>query len=261
MTQPNFMLRFSGANVHPAALSLGDLAELLESIEQLFINVALQAEPSLDTEKVHVSLMDVRAGSVGLGFASTLAPPNEAATIEIITDAISGRKYARIPAAAIRHLRTIDEYVKQRKWTASWHVGNELTPLAVIAPDVDLGLPQLEIFNGETVEYGKLMRVGGTPAKLRIRFLDGRSLSCVATERVAKDAGGLLYEVIGMRGQAEWDANTMSLLSFRVDSLEPYREKSFQSAMDRLRDAMHGGWETVEDVNEAIRELRGGPDE
>lgn len=261
MPTPNFLLRLSGRDAEPSALALGELAELLESIEQLFENVALEAEPALDMGKMRVSLVDVRAGSIGLGFSSNLAPANEIQTLRIITDAITQRRYTQVPAAAIRPLRTLDDYVKRSRWTATWHIGHDQTPLAIIAPDVDLGLPQLEIISGETVEYGELTRVGGTPAKLRVRFLSGRALSCIASERVAKEAGMFLYDVIGMRGLAEWDANTMSLISFRVDALEPYRDTSIATAVQRLRDVARGGWDTVADVNTAIRELRGEPDE
>lgn len=257
MTQPNFMLRFSGANVQPSALSLGDLADLLESIEQLFINVAVEMESTIDPDLVKVSLVDVRAGSVGLGFASNLMPNNEISTIRIISDAITNRQYARVPSSAIRPLRAIDAYVKQSKWTATLHEGASQIPLATIRPDVDLGLPQLETVSGESVIYGVLTRVGGTPAKLRVRTLEGRPLSCFASERVAKLAGGMLYDTVGMRGQAEWDANTFTIVSFRVDEMEPYRETGIAAAMAKLREAVHGGWDDFDDVNGAVREARG----
>ena len=77
-----------------------------------------------------------------------------------------------------------------------------------------------------TILYGVLIRIGGyTRPRAYMQFLDGRKLSCgIANRSVAMTMAAYLYQSVGVRGVAEWDARDRSLLSFYIQEMLPNRD-------------------------------------
>ncbi len=155
-------------------------------------------------------------------------------------------------------MREIYDYAEERQAIIGLYsfANDKSSLLAEIRPDVDLNLPLLNIIRGNTVIYGKLTRVGGTPPKARLKLLNGEAISCIVSEQLAKRIGNRLYEIVGLAGEAKWDADDYALLHFKAHGIAPYEEGSLKEAVRQLRDSAGNAWQNVEDVEDSIEALR-----
>lgn len=109
---------------------------------------------------------------------------------------------------------------------------------------------------GETTLYGKIKRVGGEDPTILFKPFDGNPLSCKTTKELAKEAGALLYSIVGINGIAEWDSDTLQIKDFKILEFTPYRETPIQKAFNGLREII-GDWiDGIEDVESFCNELR-----
>ena len=86
-------------------------------------------------------------------------------------------------------------------------------------------------------------------------------VSCRLNEDLAKELGTHLYAVVGLRGQATWDAKDHSLAYFRVEEILPFENVGAASAAYALNDAVQGSYDAVKDVPGFVRKLRGEDEE
>lgn len=252
-----FELKIEGKDLVPSQLSIHELTDLLLAIERAVVKTAIHAEHGLDEDEAVVSLVDIGEGSTRLRFASEM--PATTTAFVILSRAIADRSYANLPSPAIDALREIYDYAEKREAIVGFYApeNGHYRRVAEIRADVDLNLPELDIVRGNTVVYGKLTRIGGNPPKARLKLLNGEAISCFVSEKLAKRIGNRLYEVIGLAGEAKWDADDYSLLHFRAQDIAPYEESSLTQAIKELRDAGSSAWQEVKDVDAFIDELRG----
>ena len=251
-----FELKLQGKDLVPSELSVHELTDLLLAVERAVVKTAIHNEQSLDEDEATISLVGIAEGSTSLRFASAL-PATTTAFLQI-GNAISTRSYADLPSATIDALREIYEYSEQREAVIGFYSSDNSHShlLAEIRSDVDLKLPLVDIVRGTTTVYGKLTRVGGNPPKARLKLLDGEAISCFVSERLAKRIGNRLYEVIGLAGEAKWDADDYALLSFKAHDITLYEESTLQQAIKELKESAGTAWQDVKDVNAFIDELR-----
>lgn len=256
MAIATFDIAFTETPIPVESISSNDLGEMIGEVETAVALVAAKMHPEIDAEKVRVGLIGVKPKAVEYTFASTT--PDVIGAIDQIIASLDARSYQSVPARALRSLKGIDAFRRELGAGIQWSRDGS-TRMARINQTDDLELPELEILSGETVIYGQLTRAGGTPPKLRLRLQDGTPLSVITTEALARSAGGLLYEPIGLRGRAEWDVNSATVISFRADELLPYRQKSAVETVKRLREAtaaIQSDWDTLEGGDALIREMR-----
>lgn len=253
-----FELKLQGKDLVPSELSIHELTDLLLAVERAVVKTAIHNERGLDEDEAIVSLVGIAEGSTSLRFASAL-PATLTAFLQIGT-AISTRSYTNLPSPAIEALREIYRYSEERQAVIGFYAydNSHSRQLAEIRPDVDLNLPLVDIVRGNTVVHGKLTRVGGNPPKARLKLLNGEAISCFVSEQLAKRIGNRLYEVIGLAGEAKWDAGDYSLLSFKANDITLYEESTLQQAVKELRESAGAAWQDVPDVNAFIDELRRG---
>ena len=251
-----FSIRFVGEDAKPAAMDIGDLAEMLLSIEQVVAATVGQQMPEIDTSKLMVGLVGIQNKSIGLRFTAAAIV---SAALALVGSAVTQRDYEDVPVRAIAGLRAIDQYSKERGWSVEMYRGKNSEPFCTIPADRDIYLPVLKTLTGRTTLYGKLQRVGGVRPRAWLRLLNGGSLSVDMTEGLAKQMSGRLYEVIGLNGEAEWHSDTLTVLSMRADGLAPFEDATLTSAIDELEAALGDGW-IGGDVDAAVRDLRGEPE-
>jgi len=253
-----FELKLEGKNLVPSELSVHELTDLLLAVERAVVKTAIHLQEGLDEEQAVVSLVSIAAGSTSLRFASAL--PATTTAFARIGQAISSRVYTDLPSHTIEALREIYDYSLERQAVIGFysHENSHSTLLAEIRSDVDLNLPLINVVRGNTVVYGRLTRIGGNPPKARITQLNGEAISCFVSEQLAKRIGNRLYEVIGLAGDAKWDADDYSLLNFKASEITPYEETPVKQAVKELRESAGLAWQDVKDVNGFIDELRRG---
>jgi hypothetical protein len=251
-----FELKLQGKDLVPSELSVHELTDLLLAIERAVVKTALHSQQGLDEDETYIALVGVAEGSTTLRFTSAL-PATSNAFLQI-GNALSSRSYSELPSPAIEALREISDYSEEREAIIGFYSSDNSHPhlLAEIRPDVDLKLPLVDVVHGTTTVYGKLTRVGGNPPKARITLLNGEAISCFVSEKLAKRIGNRLYEVIGLSGDAKWDADDYALLSFKAHDIAPYEETTLQQAVKELKESAGSAWQNVKDVNAFIDELR-----
>lgn len=253
-----FGLKLEGKDLLPSKLSVHELTDLLLAVERAVVKTAIHLQPGLDEEQAVISLVEIAEGSTSLQFASAL--PATTTAFQRIGQAISSRSYTELPSVTIDALREIHKYSQERQALIGFYLyeNSQRTRLAEIRFDVDLNLPLINRVRSNTVIYGRLTRVGGNPPKARITQLNGEAISCFVSEQLAKRIGNRLYEVIGLAGEAEWDADDYSLLYFKANDITPYEETAIKAAIKELRESAGPAWDRVKDVNAYIEELRRG---
>lgn len=253
-----FGLKLEGKDLLPSKLSIHELTELLLAFERAVVKTAIHLKPGLDEEQAVISLIGISEGSTSLQFASAL--PEATTAFQQIGQAISLRSYTELPSVTIEALREIHKYSQEKQAFISFYLyeNSHRIRLAEIRFDVDLNLPLINRVRGNTVIYGRLTRVGGNPPKARITQLNGEAISCFVSEQLAKRIGNRLYEVIGLAGEAEWDADDYSLLYFKANDITPYEETPVKMAIRELRESAGPAWDRIKDVNAYIEELRRG---
>lgn len=253
-----FELKLEGNNLVPSELSVHELADLLLAVERAVVKTAIHLEHTVDEDEAEISLIGISEGSTRLQFASLFAAAITA--FSVLGHAIATRTYTALPSPAIEALREIYDYAEERQAVIGLYsiANDQFSRLAEIRPDVDLNLPLLDIVRGNTVVYGKLTRVGGTPPKARLKLLNGEAISCFVSEQLAKRIGNRLYEVIGLAGEARWDADDYALLHFKAHDIASYEEGSVREAVKQLRDSAGDAWQDVDDVDGLIEALRRG---
>jgi hypothetical protein len=252
-----FELKLEGRDLDPTRLSIHELTDLLLAVERAVVKTARQVEPGLDEDETVVSLVDIGEGSTRLRFATSVDAVTTA--FGLLTQAIAERSFSEIPAPAIDALQEIHKYAQDSEAVVAFYTGEpgHFVRVAEIRPDLDLNFPLIDVVRGTTVIYGKLTRVGGNPPKARLKLLNNEAISCFVSEKLAKRIGNRLYEVIGLTGEARWDADDYSLLSFRAADIAAYEEAPLTQAIRELRDASPTAWQHVENPDAFIEELRG----
>ncbi len=256
--KPIFQLRFTGGGVTPTNVPLHELAELLLAAELAITSIALHRNPSLDPESVVVGLVQIEERSLGLQFSSN-APDVVLPAFHDLAERIGGGRFSGLPGKSIRALRTIAEFTSTRNCRAQfWNSSSQNGPLAEISPGFEAQLPEPRFIRGETTVFGILERVGGVEPRARLRLPDREVVSCYVSESLARELGPHLYSEIGLRGFATWDATDHSLAYFRAEDLVPFEGGPVKATFNELRQHMGGAYDTVPDVVEFVRELRGG---
>jgi hypothetical protein len=127
--------------------------------------------------------------------------------------------------------------------------------VAVLTPDTDIQ-PPLPL-KGETVVYGTVMRVGGKKPRLMFQpvGLDHVKYSDV-TRPLARQLATKLYQVVGLRGIAQWDAQTFELDELEVEEVIDYVPIPVSEAFEGLSNLIGKYYADIDDVEDYVANLR-----
>lgn len=253
-----FQLRFTGGGVNPAIVPARELAELIIAAEEAIASVALQRNPALNPDEIVVGLVQIEEQSLGLSFGSP-SPDVVGAAFTEIAVSVANRSFGGLPTKSLRGLRILADFNTTHHCRTQFWNGEPTAraPLAEMDVGFEMYLPEEHFIRGETVIYGKVERVGGVDPKVRVRVSEHEVVSCRLNEDLAKELGTHLYAVVGLRGQATWDANDHSLGYFRVEKILSFEAVGAAQGAMALKDAAHGAYDAVTDVPGFVRGLRG----
>lgn len=212
----------------------------------------LRAEVGEDTP-VLVSLTAIEEGSARL--VLTLAATALAATIGMKQALVTGN-YGRLPVRCQKKLADLSGYLIGRHWQA------ELSGLSpgrvVISAAKPIPAPERRTIKSATTIYGECVRVGGDTPKAAVRLVTTKKILNIDIDpEVARQLGNRLYDRIGIQGVATLDAATLEMLSFRGETILPYRGKAADPLASILAIAALSGdtWKGV-DPTEYVRQMR-----
>lgn len=252
-----FQLRFSGGDVKPSTVPAHELADLLVAAEQTLMSLVSDESTDFDPSALVVGLVAVHDSSLGLEFASNRPDVIEPA-FRRLTHAVRDRSFENFPSRGIAGLEVFGSFNARRNCRTLFFDDSDPqgAPVAVLPEDFLRVLPPRSRIRGETVIFGKVERVGGVEPKVRLRLSEHESFSCFISEPLARQLGPRLYEEVGLKGQATWDATDWSLLYFHGEEITPYEATPLTEAFTELRELAADSYSDLIDVEEHVRSLR-----
>ena len=249
-----FQFHFTGTDLFPKNIRAGEIAELLEAIEDVVFGTVVADHPQLSKDSLVVSLAQIQAGSLSLEFTSQLPEVVNPAFFRV-SEAIAKRDFDGLPAGAIEPLRKIVRFIKDYDGQADLiFVNGKPEVLASLTADIEL--PRAELISGETVIYGEIVRVGGVEPKVEIKTINERTLYCPFERELAARLGALLYHAVGLKGVAQWDSQTYELRGFTVQDITEYRRTSIIDAFAELSELAEKYYRDIDDVTGYVSSLR-----
>lgn len=249
-------LRLAGANMSPGKLRSKEIAELIESIEEMTASVVVSDDPKIKKDSIVVGLKAIKEGSIGLEFAPNLVELTMPATFRI-TRSIADNDFGTLPSSTMTALRKLSGFSRRHQCDVEFFAQNgNVQNLATITPDTQI--PNTYAFIGETTLYGVINRVGGAEPKIQFKTFDGQLLYCSTTQEIAKQAGNRLYKQVGLEGRAEWNSETLRIENFYVSAISNYEKVSPSVAFEELSRLVGDSFDEIIDVDSFVAEIRYG---
>jgi hypothetical protein len=126
--------------------------------------------------------------------------------------------------------------------------------LATLTPDFEI--PKPGYITGQTTIYGEVVRVGGVEPKVEIKTIAGQTLYCPFELKLASQLGALLYQLIGLDGDARWNTQSFEIEDFRVTGISEYRDISLIDAFQSLSAIAGRYYSDIDDVIGYVDDLR-----
>lgn len=246
----------TGEGMSPGKIRSKEIAEVIESVEDMIASMVIRDHPGLKKETVVIGLKSIRQGSIGLEFSPNLAELTIPAT-RCITKSIAENNFGILPSGTINSLRKLSAFTRRYQCNAEFFTQNGgLEPLAVLTPETQI--PDIYPFSGETTIHGEITRVGGAEPKVQFKTLDSQIIYCSTSKAIAKKAGAKLYTKVELRGLAEWNSETFEIESFHVIDISDYEQTSPSEAFEELARLIGDSFDNVEDVARLVSEIRYG---
>lgn len=259
-------VHLTGEDISPEKLSSRYIGGLIANIEEMLAPIIAENNPALklDESDVTIGLSRIKQGSYVMQFTSQYEKPL-AAAMHMATSAIAAQDYSNIPDKSIKAMEDIRKTIRKgfpHSEAEFWEINGQGRRLAVIGPDTEFTRPERDTFSGFTTLYGYLTGiVGEDPPHVHVRLINGEKKRFDVTRkdnlRVARQIAERLYTKVGLRGEATWYVDDLSLKAFRVVELTDYSGASVGEAFAELRKTLGPHWDDVEDVEAFIAEIRG----
>jgi hypothetical protein len=245
-------IRLRGKGISPGLIRSKEIAEILESVEDMVVAEALKADPTLLKEYIVVGIYAIEDRSIGLKFKTTMASvviPTFLATAE----AIGNENFDSLTPQTVKSLQVISSFSKKHSCNAIFGTGEQIE-IATITPDTQI--PSPTYIEGLSEIVGKVIRVGGKTPKAMIELTDGATMYCEVPENIAKELGHQLYSLARFYGQAKWDSKTLELEEFQIISVEEFKNMDSTSMFKELANILGEQFTNVKDVEGYVSSLR-----
>lgn len=247
-------IHFTGENISPESIRIGEIAVILDAIENVLLTVIAQEHEGLTKEILTIGLHNINAGSLGLQFTSKL-PEVVTPAFEQVATSIRSGVIENIPYESLNHFEKLLSFVKRHQAQADFIVLNgKSKTLATLTPDFEL--PKTVYITGQTTIYGEIVRVGGVEPKVEVKMISGQTIYCPFEIGLASQLGALLYQLVGLDGDARWNTQNFEIEDFRVTAVSDYRNTSLVDAFQSLSDIAGKYYSDIDDVTGYIAELR-----
>ncbi|MGB2926682.1 MAG: hypothetical protein WBB82_15385 [Limnothrix sp.] len=251
-----------GEGMTPGKMRSKDIGELMTSTEGMIATY-------VNKKHSEISISDIIIGPRGFGkngYTLEYEPSLPDITIpafEEISGCIETGHIQDLPENTIKNILDIRHLSKKRKFNARFFtVDGKRKYLTSINEDIQI--PETFMLKGETVVYGKILRVGGAEEnpKIMVRLITGSTIHCTCSRKMAivRQAGQRLYDVVGMKGFAEWNIEDMTIRKFDIKEFTDYEDLPIDDAFDNLRNNIGEAFNHIEDPAAYFSDLRNGTD-
>ncbi|MCE5204728.1 MAG: hypothetical protein LLF80_01290 [Porphyromonadaceae bacterium] len=247
-------LNFSGNGINPDVVKPSEIATQIVNFENVLCQVIKNKHPEIDTEQVLFSFCNIGNNSLDIFFKPLLAIPLVISSYLLITESINNNNYTQIPSEATYALKNIVKFTKTYECVATFKLNNN--ELSKITNETQIKKMITNVFKGDTVIYGKLIDIGGEKPNLHLKVNEDYKVTIDIPEDEAQKLAIKLYQYIGLKGEAVWDAETFKVMSFKYSSIVIYNEgNSFKTVQQIKNNITSGVWDkynTTQEINDAL---------
>jgi len=245
-------IRLRGIGVKPGLIRSKEIAEILESVEDMAIAEALSHNPELNKDDIIVGVYAIEDESIGLKFKTTFASIVVSSFISA-AEAIERQEFEYLTPQAINSLKVLSSFSKKHSCEAIIGSGTD-NELAIITPETVI--PSPSYIYGQTEILGKVIRVGGKSPKAMIELTDGSTLYCDVPEDIAKQLGHQLYSLAKFEGFAKWESKTLELEEFKIHSVKEFPNMEPSKLFGELSNMLGNQFSSLTDVDGFVSSLR-----
>lgn len=254
MEETFFEIRLDGEGIGPGLVRSKELAEVIESVEDMIASLVVYNNPELKKENIVIGLSSISRGSIGLQFAPNLTELTIPAAKRVAASLNNG-DYSGMPEGTMKSLRNLTGFSKRHGCDIEIrYLNGASTTLAVMTPKTEIPVPVTLV--GETILYGKITRVGGKEPKVQFTTIDDQIIYIKVDEQLARKAGSLIYREVAITGTAYWNSETMRIDEFKLESISGYKLTALPSAFNELKQLAGGAFDGIENVREYVTALR-----
>lgn len=244
--------RLVGEDLTPDKVSANEFSKLVSAYENALIAFVSRDNPTMK-HTAFISVVGIKNESLGVEFL-----PNKEALYEasdIINRAINNNTISKLPFETVQNLEIIQRFVDTRECIAELN-GYEKIESTKITPSTNLKINETFYVRGETLVYGKIMRIGGSEPRVRIEFDNGKQFSVITNQKEAKRLSPHLYEKVGIKGMAKWKKENNELINIKPKSFILMENNPLKKRMKGLGELLGKYWVDVENPDDYTASLR-----
>ena len=247
----NITLRLNGGDISPKMISLGSLICLIESFKKALCFDAPRNTKDQEKALWNISLVSIKKGSAMYGLDVAKKPYEN---FKKITEPLKSGNYNDLPIEAIEPLQSLQKLCKDTGWDSI--VMSNGVAEAVITKDTKI--LKKGLLKDRTVVYGEVIRVGGVDPKVTIKVTDKSTISCSADQDTVEELGRRLYKRVGLKGLAERHIADMSIETFAIEEVLPYKETPITEALASISPILFPYWQGLsnDEIVKKIRKMR-----
>jgi len=247
-------ITFEG-NISPLNVSLKNLAELLENIENLFLPIIYQKFPTLKKEEITISLVEIKSGSLQMDLTSTPAEPLNLAYQDFYEISKTNNWYA-LPPKSLKGLEGITKFANRFQCKTKFISKNGKDLITEIPNDLSFIKEPIQEL---TTICGKVVRIGGKEKiTAQIEVPNEGLISVDLSEELARKLAQRLFEFVELEGELIWDPISEKIIRFKVYNFKPFSPNRAWEVIQELSEEFGKYFDHIEDPVQHIRELRGG---
>jgi hypothetical protein len=234
----------------PELMGAGDLAELLQSLEQSVMPIVQRDSPQIPAES-KLALVSIGAGSINLGFSY---PAAYSKAFTLLGAKIDSGDISDLPERSRRGVIGLGKWCRARSLSLDMNIG--ASKIASVTPELELRFETAPRILGTTELFGKVHSVvGGEKPSFKLRLTAGDLLSCSCGEDLARHAGRYLYRKVKVEGRAANNIATGEICAFEATAIA-LAEHKVSEAFEDIRKEYGSVFDAL-NVDEFMKQVRG----
>lgn len=272
----DFIIRIVGKGVRPWAVPFRTLARVLEAVQRLVDQRDDESDEDVVDEKGDdvkpeevrtLHLVDIKSTSA----TYAVAAPNREIAHNVIAEfgrSIEHPDKVEWTTATLSSLKDLSDVAKSleceielrkpKNGSAGKPYGNVI---AIVTPRSYDAVASSAYVSGRTSVYARIERVGGAAAMhcgIRLPNSPRKMVICrVASDSLVRELGQLIYQSVILTGQATWLRHNWKLRHLIIDRFEPPKTGSILDTLRIAHDRGGSAWDSIEDPDALIAEMRG----
>lgn len=243
-----FVLRFYDNEVAPESFSIKELGQLLINIDEGIKSIVESKFFESDPEEAKISLINVECKSESLKFAIS----GEKSTSDAFLywgKSIKDNTYTDLPEKAYTAFKYLHSLIEEKKYRFELIHKNE--QIYELSSDYKLRKQEDVLVKSDISVYGELIKIGGENSKAWFELTNGQKIDFWISKEQAEELSQCLYKTIGLKGTAEWNVQTQSIVSFKFYDILSYQPGNISKGLERIRNISSGFWDKFnnDDIN------------